>query len=65
MKMQNFKINNVTLPALPGNLRLVPDFNTYGPFLDGRHYSTGTVRSRKNTFVGYYANSNGNITVKI
>ena len=63
--MKTIKINEVNLNSLPGNLRLVPDFNSYGPFLDGRHYSTGTVRTRKNAFIGYYANSNGNITVKI
>ena len=63
--MKSYKINNILINSLPGNLRLVPDFNTYGPFLDGRHYSTGTVRTRKGAFVGYYANSNGNITVKI
>ena len=63
--MKTFKINKILLNSLPGNLRLVPDFNTYGTFLDGRHYSTGTVRSSKSAFVGYYANSNGDITVKI
>lgn len=63
--MKTLKINNKLLTSLPGNLRLVPDFNTYGPFLDGRHYSTGTVRTRKGAFVGYYANSNGNIMVTI
>ena len=63
--MKAIKINDVLMTSLPGNLRLVPDFNSYGPFFDGRHYSTGTVRTRKGSFVGYYANSNGNITVKI
>ena len=63
--MKTYKINNKSFNSLPGNLRLVPDFNTYGPYLDGRHYSTGTVRSRKGRFVGYYANSNGHIEISI
>ena len=63
--MKTLKINEVKLNSLQCNLRLVPDFNTYGPFFDGRHYSTGTVRSKKGSFIGYYTNSNGNITVKI
>lgn len=63
--MKTLKINNILLNALPGNLRLVPDFNTYGPFLDGRQFQTGTVRSKKGAFVGYYANSNGNIAISI
>lgn len=62
---KSYKINKVTLNSLPGNLRLVPDFNTYGTFLDGRHYSTGTVRTRRGAFVGYYANSNGNIAISV
>lgn len=63
--MKTLKVNKIILSSLPGNLRLVPDFNTYGPYFDGRHYSTGTVRSRKGSFIGYYANSNGNISVTI
>lgn len=63
--MKSYKINNVNLVSLPGNLRLVPDFNTYGPYFDGRHYSTGTVRSRKGVFIGYYANNNGHIDISI
>jgi hypothetical protein len=63
--MKTIKVNNKSLNSLPGNLRLVPDFNTYGPFFDGRHYSTGTVRTRKGSFIGYYANSNGTIKVTI
>ena len=63
--MKSYKINSFLLTSLPGNLRLVPDFNTYGPFFDGRHYSTGTVRSKKGSFVGYYQNSNGHIKVTI
>ncbi len=62
---KSYKINKVLVTSLPGNLRLIPDFNTYGPYFDNRHYSTGTVRSKKGSFVGYYANSNGNITISI
>lgn len=63
--MKKYIINEVLLNSLPGNLRLVPDFNSYGPYNDGRHYSTGTVRTRKGSFVGYYANSNGNISITL
>ena len=28
--MKTYKINNQLFNSLPGNLRLVPDFNTYG-----------------------------------
>ena len=63
--MKSYRINKVLLTSLSGNLRLVPDFNTYGPFFDGRHYSTGTVRTRKGAFVGYYVNSNGHINITV
>lgn len=62
---KSYKINKIVLNSIPGNLRLVPDFNTYGPYFDGRHYSTGTVSSRKGVFIGYYANKNGHIEVTL
>ena len=63
--MKTIRINKTLMTSLPGTLRLVPDYNTYGPYLDGRHYSTGSVRSTKGSFIGYYTNSNGNIAISI
>ena len=63
--MKTIKINKTIITVLPGNLVLIPDCNTYGFFSDKRTYSTGTVRSKKNKFIGYYANYNGNIQIDI
>jgi hypothetical protein len=63
--MKTLKINKILFKSLPGNLVLIPDCNTYGFFLNGHTYSTGTVRTAKKKFVGYYANYNGHVQIDI
>jgi hypothetical protein len=51
--MKRILINGTVVNGF-GNLRLIPSTNSFGPFVDGRHYSEGSVRTSKLKFLGYY-----------
>jgi hypothetical protein len=50
----NNKKAKTRLSAIPGNLKLQPSFNSYGPYMDGRSFSDGSIKSKKGKFLGRY-----------
>jgi len=65
--MTTILLNKIRLPAIPGNLKLQPDCNSWGPYTNGASYSTGTIRTPKGKFVGYYSrySKGDNIIIKL
>lgn len=65
--MRKILLNKINLPHIPGNIRLIPNLNTYG-FYEDRTVSEGSVRTRKGKFLGRFDKivyDNGNIIINI
>lgn len=68
----NITLNNTKLSAVPGNFCLLKNFNTFGPFTDGRTYEEGMIglpiRKGSRSIIGYWSKTvyaNGNVDIKL